>query len=109
MEAHICAAQTINKYEDRILKDPLLEEMRDHGAMDLQYTEVIKAIRENRSKAWVQASSENPCRDYIAVWDRLGMLDEKDATLLTLDIKRLMVPMQARKKILQVCTTVTRV
>ena len=67
VEAHISAAHTLNKYEDRILKDPLLEEMRDHGAMDLQYTEVIKAIRENKSKAWVQASSENPCRYYIAV------------------------------------------
>ena len=36
------------------------------------------------------------------MWDRLGTLDEKDATLLTLDIKRLVVPVQARKKILQV-------
>ena len=48
------------------------------------------------------ASSKNPCREYVAVWDRLGTLDEKDATLLTLDIKRLVVLVQARKKILQV-------
>ena len=34
VEAHICAAQTINKCEDRIFEDPLLEEMRDYGAMD---------------------------------------------------------------------------
>ena len=34
VEAHICATQTINKYEDRILEDPLLVEMRDSGAMD---------------------------------------------------------------------------
>ena len=47
VEAHFFAAQTINKYEDRIFEDPLLEEMQDHGAMDLQYTEVIKALREN--------------------------------------------------------------
>ena len=102
VEAHIYAAQTIKKYEDRILKDLLLEEIWDSGAMDMQYTEVIKALRENKSKAWVQASSHNPCRDYIAVWDRLGTLDEKDATLLTLDINRVVVPVQARKKILQV-------
>ena len=68
--------------------------------MDLQYTEVIKALRENRSKAWVQASSEIPCRDYVAVWNCLGTVEERDATLLTLDIKRLLVPVQARKKIL---------
>ena len=66
VEAHICAVRTVNKYEDRILEDPLLEEIRDHGAMDLQYTAVLQAIRENRNKAWVLASSENPCRDYVA-------------------------------------------
>ena len=76
--------------------------MRDQGAMDTQYTQVIQAIRQNQTKSWVLASSKNPCRDYIAVWDRLGILDGKDATLLTLDIKRLVVPLQARKKILQV-------
>ena len=53
-------------------------------------------------KSWVLASNKNPCRDYVAVWDCLGMLDGKDATLLPLDIKRLVVPVQARKKILQI-------
>ena len=84
--------QTINKYKDRIYEDLLLNEMRDQGAMDTQYTEVIQAIRQNKMKSWVLASSKNPCRDYIVVWDRLGTLDRKDATLLTLDIKRLVVP-----------------
>ena len=32
----------------------------------------------------------------------MGLLDEKDATLLTLNIKNLVIPIQARKKILQV-------
>ena len=36
------------------------------------------------------------------MWDYLGKLDKKDATLLTLDIKRLVVPVHARKRILQV-------
>ena len=44
VEAHICSGQTINKYEDRILEDPLMEDMLNSGAMDLQYTEVIKAL-----------------------------------------------------------------
>ena len=102
VESHICAVQTVNKYKDRIFDDPLLDKMRDQGAMDTQYTEVIQAIQQNKTKSWVLASSENPCRDYMAVWDRLGTLDGKDATLLTLDIKRLIVPVQARKKILQI-------
>ena len=51
------------------MSDPLLEEMRDAVAMDNQYTAVITALRENRSKAWVQGSNNNLCRDYIAIWD----------------------------------------
>ena len=70
--------------------------------MDPQYTHVIQAIRQNKKKSWVLALSENPCIDYIVVWDRLGILDDKDATLLTLDIKRLVVLVNAQKKILQI-------
>ena len=92
----------MNRFEDRIYEDPLLDHMHDQGAMDTQYTQMIQAIKENKQKSWVLATSDNPCRDYMSVWDRLGLLDEKDATLLTLDIKRLVVPIQARKKILQV-------
>ena len=91
------ATQAIKRYHDRITNDPLLEEMQDCGALDKQYTEVIKAIREKRSKSWVQNSSFNPCRDFISVWDRLGTVDDNDSTLLILDIKRLVVPLQAIK------------
>ena len=72
------------KVEDKILEDQLLEEMQDSWAMDPQYIEVIKALQENRSKAQVQASNQNLCRDYIVVWDRLGTLDERDEILLTI-------------------------
>ena len=44
IEAHVCAAQAIKRYHDRIKSDPLLKEMRDSGPVDEQYTEVIKAI-----------------------------------------------------------------
>ena len=36
------------------------------------------------------------------VWDCPGTFDGKDATLLTLDIMRLVVPVNARKRILQI-------
>ena len=102
IEAHVCAAQAIKRYHDRIKSDPLLEEMNDCGAVDEQYTEVIKAIREKRSKSWVQNSSYNPYRDFILVWDRLGTAEDNDLTLLTLDIKRLVFPLQAQKRIVKI-------
>ena len=95
IEAHICLAQTINRFQSRIDSDPLLESMRDSGAIDDQYSAVIKAVQENKSKTWVLNSSDNPCREYVSVWDRLGTADDNDSTLLTLDIKRLVVPLQA--------------
>ena len=65
IEAHVCSAQAIRRFHDRIANDPLLEEMRDSGAIDEQYTSVIKAIREKQNKSWVLNSSDNPCREYI--------------------------------------------
>ena len=76
--------------------------MRDSGAIDDQYTSVIKAIRDKRNIAWVLNSSDNPCREYVSVWDRLGTADDNDSTLLTLDIKRLVVPLQAQRNILKI-------
>ena len=83
--------QILYNYQDRILSDPLLEEIRDAWAMDDQYTVVIKALWEERNKGWVQNSSDNPCTDYMDVWNHLGIVDNKDATLLTLDIKYTML------------------
>ena len=93
VESHIYLVQTVNRLEDRIYEDPLLDEMCGQGAMDTQNTQVIQAIKHNQPKSWVLATSDNPCRDYVSVWDRLGLLNRKDATLLTLDIKRLIVPL----------------
>ena len=50
IESHVCAAQAIKRYHDRIASDPLLEEMRDSGMVDEQYAAVIKAIRDKRNK-----------------------------------------------------------
>ena len=100
VEAHISTVQSVNKYEERLHEDPLLDHMHDQGALDTQYTSVIQVNRDKQTKACVLATSDNPCRDYVSVWDRLGTLDNRDSTLLTLDIKRFVIPLQARKKIL---------
>ena len=34
IEAHVSAAQTLDRYEDRILTDPILEDMIDTGSVD---------------------------------------------------------------------------
>ena len=86
VESHINNVQTVNRYKERMYKDSLLDHMCDQVAMDTQYTAVIHAITDKKPKAWILATSDNPCRDYVSVWDQLGILDNKDSTLLTLDI-----------------------
>ena len=45
IEAHVHAAQILDRYADRIISDPMLEELRDAGSVDIVYTAVIKALR----------------------------------------------------------------
>ena len=45
VEAHISSVQSVNKYKDRLHSDPLLEHIRDQGALEPQYTSVVQAIQ----------------------------------------------------------------
>jgi len=65
------------------------------------YTAIIKALREKSQNDLIKMS-ENPCRNYISEWGHLGLFDYKDATLLTLDEKRLLVPMSQHQSILKI-------
>ena len=67
IEAHVSSAQTLDKYEERILTDPILEEVRDTGSVDDRYTAVIKALRVHISKAEILSTIENPNREYMGV------------------------------------------
>ena len=102
LEAHISSVQSVDKYEERLHSDPLLDHIWDQGALDHQYTALVQAIQQKQTKNWVLNSSDNPCHEYASMWERLGTLDTRDPTLLTLDIRRLVIPIQAKKKILEV-------
>ena len=103
LQAHVHSAQLLHRYEERILSDPMLEDMRDAGCLDESYTAVIKAIREGKTKSDVSdMPDDNKCKEYHYVWDRLSVLDDRDSTLLTLDIKIIVVPLSQRKKLLKI-------
>ena len=102
IEAHVNSAQVLQRYEERILSDPMLEEMRDAGSVDTTYTAVIKALRDNKSKTDILSTEDNPCRVFASVWECLAVLDNRDPSLVTLDIKRLVVPMSKWKKLLKI-------
>ena len=57
VEAHISSAQIVDKFEERLRSDPLLEHIRDQGALDPQFTALIQVIQEKRTKNWVLNTS----------------------------------------------------
>ena len=59
LQAHVHSAQLLHRYEEWILSDPMLEDMRDAGCLDESYTAVIKAIREGKTKSDVSDMPDN--------------------------------------------------
>ena len=45
---------------------------------------------------------EDPCRDFHKVWEKLGVLDEKENSLLTYDVKHLVIPVSKRDQIMKI-------
>ena len=63
IQAQVHAAQVIDKFEDRILSDPLLNDMRDAGSIDDSYVAAISALREGKTKSDITAlPTDNLCR-----------------------------------------------
>jgi len=94
----------LHRSAQRIYDDPLLEDLRDAGCLDKSYSSVIHALRTGVTKEMVLKTTENPCRAYLAVWERLGVLDERQDSLLTLDVSRIVIPASERSRILDVIT-----
>ena len=77
--------------------------MRDAGSIDESYVAVISAIREGKTKKDISGlPTENHCRQYLKVWDHINVLDDKDSTLLTFDVRRILVPLSERKNLLKI-------
>ena len=103
IDVHTNTVCTIQKHEDRIREDPLLEDVRDAGSLDETYTAVIKALREGKTKDDIgNSTDDDPCRDFHKVWEKLGILDEKENSLLTFDVKRLVIPISKREEIMKI-------
>ena len=77
--------------------------MRDAGSINESYIAVVNAIREGKTKSDVtNMPTDNLCREYLKVWDRINVLDDKDSTLLTFDVRWILVPLSERKKLLKI-------
>ena len=67
---------------------------------------VIKALRKNRTVEDIKKSSTtDPCREFLNVWDNLAVMDDKEASLITMNIQRLVIPQSERQRLLEIIHT----
>ena len=48
-----------------------------------------------------KSATTDPCHEYLKTWDNLALLDDKEPTLITMDIRRLVIPQSERKRLLE--------
>ena len=88
-----------NAYTEVIIMehDPGLEA----AASSTSYGEAVKAKLEGLSAEEVkQLPLGHGARDYQRWWNTMGVLDDKEDTILVMDGHRIVVPLDARKSIL---------
>ena len=81
---------------DYLWHDPLLDEIIEQGSKDGEYQLLVKLLQERKDRNYIRHKlpSEYPARNFLAIWDRLGLEtdDEGEKHLITCDISRIVVP-----------------
>jgi hypothetical protein len=90
----VALVRTLSAATDQITMDDFKV-----AAGDLEYKAVVEAVL--RGVAAGDLHPDHPGRAFKHVWERLGLLDSDDQTLLILDSNRIVVPAVARPEILR--------
>ena len=78
-----------------------MTEILEAAASSTSYGEAVKAKLEGLSAEEVkQLPLGHGARDYQRWWNTMGVLDDKEDTILVMDGHRIVVPLDARKSIL---------
>ena len=92
---------TFDDQHKRIREDPRMTEILEAAASSTSYGEAVKAKLEGLSAEEVkQLPLGHGARDYQRWWNTMGVLDDKEDTILVMDGHRIVVPLDARKSIL---------
>ena len=66
--------------------NPFLQNFRDIGAMDTEYQELIRHIRDETSlKEIKKLPQSSTALKYVSMWNRLALLDDSADVLVTMD------------------------
>ena len=100
MDAEFCRRIAVRQVTatdtDYMWHDPGLQSILEQAALDPEYKELIRLVKERRDKAYIknQLPSDHVARSYLPVWPRLGLVENEsgDQQLVTCDISRLVIP-----------------
>ena len=85
----------LQKEEDLLGKDPMLEEIIMEIEKSDEYRELTVLLKQGRRKEWIKKNmpSQHCSRGYLAYWDGLGLKEyEEDKFLITYEGDRLLIP-----------------
>ena len=83
---------TLKRYQ-RKFEDLFLTTINDLAMEDLDYMTVLEHLKKRTPiKILRKEPIGSPVHSYLNVWDRLGILEDKEGSLMTIDNNRLVVP-----------------
>ena len=93
---------TAKRYH-RKLDDPFLKTLKDVATKDSDYLTVLNHLKNKTPmKDLKKEPTSSPIHSYLTLWERLGILDDEEGSLMTIDNQCLVVPKKYRKKLLKI-------
>ena len=86
----------------RVREDPRMAEILEAASSSVSYKEAVKAVLDGLTTEEVKKlPHEHGAREFHRWWDSIGVLEDREDTILVMDGHRIIVPLKARKSILQ--------
>ena len=100
-EIYTCAMVNA-EVDEGIREDPLLADVLFAVQDDIKYKEASLALRQGLSKDDIKRlPTEHGARQFMSIWDHLGVLDDRPDTIMLYEGHRIVVPAGSQQKILQ--------
>ena len=82
--------------------DPALKNMMKSASDDLRYQEIIEVVEEGKTWKEIQALNiSHPAQELAYMWPVIGILENEDGKLITIEENHIFVPPASRKEILE--------
>ena len=103
-EDHCCylASAWDDEEVEQVKSDPLMADIMIDIKADHAYLQAIEAFRGGKTKDDVRKlPTEHGARQFLSIWEHVGILEDRPDTVPTYDGHRIIVPHRAQKKVVK--------